>query len=89
MFSEEVLLLPELVCAQEAYTLSRPISAIRLIRTANARHGKLGGISQLQPGARLDCCGDGYNTRTVKVHCAGEFYFVFLQDLYDSESVRS
>jgi hypothetical protein len=88
VFSEEVLAIPESVCAQKAYTLSRPVSAIRLIRTANSRHGKLGAISQLQPGARLDCCGDGYNARTAKVHCAGEFYFVFLQDLYDSESVR-
>lgn len=88
MLSEEVLAIPESVCAKKTYTLSRPVSAIHIRRAADRRHGKLGEISQLQPGARLDCCGDGYNARTTKVHYANEFYFVFLQDLYDSESDR-
>jgi hypothetical protein len=85
VLSKEVLAIPESVCAKKTYTLSRPVSAIHLIRAADGRHGKLGEISQLQPGARLDCCGDGYNARTTKVHYANEFYFVFLQDLYDLE----
>jgi hypothetical protein len=88
VLSEEVLSIPESVSSQRTYTLSRRIAAIRLKRAADDRRGKLGEILQLQPGARLDCCGDGYNERTTKVHYAGEFYFVFLQDLYDSESDR-
>jgi hypothetical protein len=88
VLSEQVLSIPESVCPQKTYTLSRRIAALRLIAPADGQRGKLGEISQLQPGAQLDCCGDGYNERTIKVHYAGEFYFVFLQDLYDAESDR-
>jgi hypothetical protein len=88
VLSEEVLSIPESVCPRKTYVLSRRIAAIRLTRAADGRRGKLGGILQLPAGARLDCCGDGYNERTVKVHCGGEFYFVFLQDLSDAESGR-
>jgi hypothetical protein len=88
VLSEEVLSIPESVYTQKTYTLSRRIAAVRLTRTADRRRGKLGDIVQLQPGTRLNCCGDGYNERTVKVHWAGEFYFVFLQDLHDTESGR-
>jgi hypothetical protein len=86
VLSEEVLAIPESVCAKKTYTLSRAVSAIHLMRAADGRHGRLGEVLQLEPGARLDCCGDGYNSRTIKVHYANEFYFVFLQDMYDSES---
>jgi hypothetical protein len=88
VLSEEVLSIPESVCPQKTYTLSRRIAAIRLTRPADGRRGKLGEILQLQPGVRLDCCGNGYNERTIKVHYAGEFYFVFLQDLSDAEADR-
>lgn len=89
MLSEQILSIPESVYPMKTYILSRPIAAIRLTRTADGRRGKLGEIVQLQPGARLDCCGDGYNERTVKVHYAGTFYFVFLQDIHESESRSS
>ena len=81
MLREEALFIPESVCPLKTYILSRRIAGIRLTRAADDSRGKLGEIVQLQPGARLDCCGDGYNDRTIKVHYAGEFYFVFLQDL--------
>jgi len=83
--SEEVLSVPDSVSSQHTYTLSKRVAAIALINT-EGRRGKLGGIRQLPPGARLECCGDGYNERTVKVHLEGGFYFVFLQDLQVSES---
>ena len=83
--SEEVSYIPESVHTLRSYTLSRRVAAIRLTRAAHGAQGKLGEIVQLQPGTRLDCCGDGYNERTIKVHYAGEFYFVFLQDVADTD----
>ena len=88
MLNEEVLSIPESVCPRgRTYTLCKRIAAIRLARV-DGRRGKLGEIVQLPPGTRLDYCGDGYNERTVKVHYGGEFYFIFLQDLQDTESNR-
>jgi hypothetical protein len=89
MLREEVLSIPESVCPSKTYTLSRRIAALRLTVGTDSRRGRLGDILQLEPGARLDCCGDGYDERTIKVCFAGEFYFVFLRDLYDSESSHS
>ncbi len=81
VLSEDVLYIPESVHSLRSYTLSKRVAAIRLTRAARGSEGKLGEIVQLQPGTRLDCCGDGYNERTIKVHYDGSFYFVFLQDV--------
>ena len=54
---------------------------MRLTPAAHGSQGRLGDIVPLEPGTRLDCCGDGYNEQTIKVHCAGDFYFVFLQEV--------
>jgi len=86
MLSEKVLYVPESVHPLRSYTLSRRVAAIRLTRAAHGSKGKLGEIVQLQPGTRLDWCGDGYNERTIKVHYAGNFYFVFLQDVADTNA---
>jgi hypothetical protein len=82
---EEVLYIPESIHPLRSYTLSRRVAAIRLTRAAHGPQGKLGEIVQLQPGTRLDCCGDGYNERTIKVHYAGDFCFVFLQDVAETD----
>ena len=84
MLSEQSLYIPESVRPLRSYTLSRRVAAIRLAHAAPGYQGKLGEIVQLAPGTRLDYCGDGYNERTIKVHSAGDFYFVFLQDLADA-----
>lgn len=68
---------------QKSYTLARRIAAVRLTN-ADGHRRRLGEIAQLPAGVRLDCCGGGFDERTVKVHYAGEFYFVFLQDLFDA-----
>jgi hypothetical protein len=81
MLSDEVLSIPGSISPQETFTLCKKIAAIRLVRLGDGR-GKLGEILQLPAGACLECCGGGYNERTVKVHYAGEFFFVFLQDLH-------
>lgn len=83
VLSANVLSIPESFCSAKTYTLTRRIAAIRLTRVAGGHLGKLGDILQLPPEACVECCGDGYNERTVKVRCAGEFYFVFWRDLDD------
>jgi hypothetical protein len=80
VLNESALCIPDSIDPQRIYSLAQKISAVRLIRK-NSHIGKLGDISQLPAGARLEDCGAGYNERTLKVRCDGEFYFVFLQDL--------
>ena len=60
--------------------LSKNVAAIELQPTENGKT-QLGVISQLPKGAELEICGDGFNARTMKVHCRGRHYFVFLQDV--------
>lgn len=89
MLNENALVIPRTVCHLKTYLLSRRIAAIRLKRTPDGQRGKLGEFLQLDLGVRVDYCGDGYNERTVKIHCNGEFYFVFRQDLNDAGVIIS
>jgi hypothetical protein len=66
-------------------TVSRNIAAIQIERAEDGQE-KLGVISQLPQGAALDICGEGFNSRTVKVGWRGQHYFVFIQDLRDQAS---
>jgi hypothetical protein len=61
-------------------TLCKNIAAIQ-IRPAGNGEEHLGLLSQLPKGAELHICGDGFNSRTVKVEWRGHFYFVFMQDI--------
>ena len=80
MLSSDVLSLPDCLVPGRSYTLSRTIAGIQLV-PINDKKGRLGGVSQLCSGSLLQLCGDGYDARTVKVRCDGNFYFVFLQDV--------
>lgn len=60
--------------------LAKPIAAVQLEHTSDGS-GRLGLLAQLPPGVELAICGDGFNERTAKVSCHGQFYFVFLQDI--------
>ena len=80
MLNSDVLSIPDCLVPERSYTLSRTIAGIQLV-PGEGKQGRLGNVSQLRPGSLLDCCGDGYDARTVKVRCEGNFYFVFLQDL--------
>jgi hypothetical protein len=68
----------------ESFTLPKNIAAIQLQHTEDGEE-RLGVISQLPRDAHLRVCGDGFNSRTVKVRCLGHYYFVFLQDIEPSE----
>jgi hypothetical protein len=62
-------------------TLSRPISAIQLVRKEDGSV-RLGVLAQLRPGTQVVLCGTGFNERTVKVRAEGDcYYFIFRQDL--------
>jgi hypothetical protein len=80
MLSSDVLSLPDRLVPERSYTLSRTIAGIQLV-PIDDKNGRLGGVSQLRAGSLLELCGDGYDARTVKVRCDGNFYFVFLQDV--------
>jgi len=71
---------PEDIHATKSYTLSKNISAIQLVVDKNG-DTRLGLISQLARGSRIDVCGDGFNDRTIKVRMGNAFFFAFLQDL--------
>ena len=72
--------IPDTTVGGETIALSKPISAIQLLRKENGG-AKLGLLSQLGPGTRVERCGDGFNERTAKVRANGQCYFVFRQDI--------
>lgn len=76
----QALLIPDRVTSTQSYILAKSISAIQLVPDKEGST-RLGIISELLKGTQIDVCGDGFNQRTIKVHCHGRFYFVFLQDI--------
>ena len=80
MISEETLFIPNATKEGERVELSRSISAVQLVRKENGG-AKLGSLLQLRRGTLVECCGDGFNDRTIKIRANGEYYFVFLQDI--------
>jgi hypothetical protein len=65
-------------------TLLKKIAAIQIERTEDGKQ-RFGLISELPRGARVSVCGQGFNARTVKVQCNGQYYFVFMQDIEQAE----
>jgi hypothetical protein len=43
-------------------------------------------LTQLPSGAEVAIVGEGFNDRTVKVHCNDRSYFVFMQDIEGPDS---
>lgn len=85
MMNTEALSIPSPIHPEKTCVLCKRIAAIRLLDLGGGR-GKLGEIVQLQPGTSIACCGSGYNERTAKVFCDGQFYFVFLEDVSSNEA---
>ena len=61
--------------------LARRIPAILLEKAEHDGRGKLGLILHLPADSDVEICGDGFNSRTVKVCHQGLYYFVFAEDL--------
>jgi len=66
--------------SQQTYSLSGDIPAMEIVPSMTGE-ARLGPISKIPEGADLECCGQGFNERTVKVRWRGVVYFVFVQDL--------
>lgn len=64
--------------------LPKNIAAIQIQHAEDGR-SQLGVIAELPESAELDVCGEGFNARTVKVRWAGQYYFVFMQDIEQPE----
>jgi hypothetical protein len=78
MMSEDTLFIATGTTEGRRIQLSRSISAVQLVRKENGA-AKLGSLLQLARGTMIECCGDGFNERTVKICANGAYYFVFLQ----------
>jgi hypothetical protein len=78
--NREAISIPEAASHGQTVTLSKRIAAVQLVRKENGT-AALGPLSQLGPGIAVECCGNGYNERTVQVRAGNQFYFVFIEDL--------
>jgi hypothetical protein len=81
---KEVISIPtERKVVSRLCTLSHKIPAISLDKSAHHNDGeaKLGLIAQLPADSDVEVCGDGFDSRTVKVCHNGSYYFVFAEDL--------
>ncbi|MFL6447147.1 MAG: hypothetical protein ACJ746_05600 [Bryobacteraceae bacterium] len=79
---EEVISIPTERAVNRVCTLGRRIPAILLQEPISQDgKGKLGPILHLPAESDVEVCGDGFNSRTVKVWYNGLYYFVFAEDL--------
>ena len=79
--NREEIFIPSPVRVERTSSLTRGISAVQLEPGTRSSRARLGELKILPAGATVEVCGAGYNERTVKVRCGGEFYFVFQGDL--------
>ncbi len=81
--SEGAMPIPTDQVANRLCTLGRRVPAIVLERSGDGKNGreKLGLILHLAAGSDVEICGDGFNSRTVKVCQNGLYYFIFAEDL--------
>ncbi len=72
-------------CTPNSSRLIHNVSAIPCAAGMFEQH-RIGPVCQLLAGTRLTFCGPGYCEGTIKVRAEnGLFYFVFAQDLLDSD----
>jgi hypothetical protein len=77
----EIIVTTNLPAIEQSYTLRKNVPAIEILSSDYGELSRLGLMTQLPEGSRLDVGGPGFNDRTIKVRCAGASYFVFLEDL--------
>jgi hypothetical protein len=76
----DALFMPECLPVQRTLRLAKDICALELV-PAERGEARFGGIVELRKGTCLEVCGSGFNDRTIKAHCEGHFYFIFLRDI--------
>jgi hypothetical protein len=79
--NRDEIFIPSPVRVESTSSLSREISAVQLEQAPEQGRARLGDLKTLPAGATIEVCGAGYNERTVKIRCGGEFFFVFQGDL--------
>jgi hypothetical protein len=77
----ELLSTPTFIPCEQSYTLAKNVSAIQILSTDSEQHSRLGLITQLPEGMKVDVGGPGFNDSTVKIRCGGASYYIFLDDL--------
>jgi hypothetical protein len=65
--------------------LSYDIAAVQLFSSEEGER-MLGPVVTLPRDARVTVCGEGFDSRTLKVCCGGVYYFVFTRDLIGSDN---
>ena len=73
--------IPGPIPIERAYTLSKSVSAIQILPSAEGEPTRLGLITQLPEGSEIEIGGPGFSDLTVAVRCWGASYFVFRDDL--------
>ncbi|MBV8071251.1 MAG: hypothetical protein JO270_15180 [Acidobacteriaceae bacterium] len=81
LLNRDEIFIPHPVLVERTFRLGRTISAVRLERGAECSRARLGEIRTLHAGETVEVCGAGYNDKTAKIRCNGEFFFVFKGDL--------
>jgi hypothetical protein len=66
--------------SEQTYTLSKSIAATEF-EYATDGDVNFGPLLSLPEGAEIECCGSGFNERTVKIRWHGKFYFAFVEEL--------
>lgn len=79
--NRDEIFIPCPVHVESTSRLTRGISAVQLEPGAESGRARLGDLKTLPAGTTVEVCGAGYNEKTVKVRCGGEFFFIFQSDL--------
>ena len=74
--------------AKTFYVLAKNTSAIQIIPNGYGRV-RIGTLLRLPEGARVEVNGEGFDSRTVRVVCEGNSYYVFLEDLENAETYKT
>jgi hypothetical protein len=77
----EMLETPNPPVLEQSYILRKNVAAIEILSSDYQQLSRLGPMTQLPAGSRIDVGGPGFNDHTIKVRCAGASYYVFLDDL--------
>jgi hypothetical protein len=72
--------MPPASSLEASFTLPDDVSAVP-IQPSSGPEPRLGPVSKLPRGARVQPCGNGFNSNTLKVFYEGQFYYIFAKEL--------
>ena len=74
------MFIPDHLIPSQTITVHYEIPAFQIVATREGG-ARFGPVGKLGGGIKVDVCGEGFDPHTLKIHCAGAYYFVFRQDL--------